>query len=154
MAGEWVIRELADEVGVSPKTVRTWVAAQGWRRGSRQWVLDDDQAGLVREHFAETARLRAPAERAECGVEGCERPRVGRQDVCRIHYRRRARTGSTERSARGARQLEKTHCPAGHEYTPENTYRFPSDNRARRRCRACRIARSTAWKQRAAASNR
>ena len=154
MAGEWVIRELADEAGMSPKTVRTWVAAQGWQRRSRRWVLDDDQARLVRDHFAETVRLRGAGERAECGVEGCERECVGRQDVCRMHYRRRARTGRTERSTGGARQLEKTHCPAGHEYTPENTYRFPSDNQARRRCRACRIARSTAWKRRAAARDR
>lgn len=154
MAGEWVIRELADEVGVSPKSVRTWAAAQGWQRLSRRWVLDDEQARLVRAHFAETARLRAPTEPAECGVEGCERPRVGRQDVCRMHYRRRARTGRTERSTGGARQLEKTHCPAGHPYSEENTYRFASDNQGRRRCRACRIARSTAWKQRPAARDR
>lgn len=28
-----------------------------------------------------------------------------------------------------------THCPQGHEYTPENTYRYPD---GRRRCIACR----------------
>lgn len=32
----------------------------------------------------------------------------------------------------------KTHCPQGHEYTPENTY-FRS-NRNQRDCRACRLA--------------
>lgn len=30
---------------------------------------------------------------------------------------------------------EKTHCPRGHEYTPENTYRRPGENV--RNCRAC-----------------
>lgn len=153
MAGEWVIRELADEAGVSPKTVRKWVAAQGWGQSSYRWMLDDVQAQLVREHFEERARRRA-AGPGECSVEGCERSRVGRQDVCKLHYQRRARTGRTEKSTGGARQLAKTHCPAGHEYSPENTYCFPSDHQARRRCRTCRIAQSTAWKQRAAARDR
>ena len=30
---------------------------------------------------------------------------------------------------------KKTHCPHGHEYTTQNTYRFPSGRRA---CRTCR----------------
>jgi hypothetical protein len=33
----------------------------------------------------------------------------------------------------------KTHCPAGHEYTPENTYRAPGSGK--RYCLACRAAR-------------
>lgn len=28
-----------------------------------------------------------------------------------------------------------THCPQGHEYTPENTYQYPQGNRACRECR-------------------
>jgi hypothetical protein len=32
-------------------------------------------------------------------------------------------------------QLTKTHCPAGHEYTPENIYRRPSTEH--RECREC-----------------
>jgi len=35
-----------------------------------------------------------------------------------------------------AENAAKTHCPQGHEYTPENTYRIPSDP-TRRYCRAC-----------------
>jgi hypothetical protein len=34
------------------------------------------------------------------------------------------------------RNASKTHCPQGHEYTPENTYRVPSRPRGRI-CRAC-----------------
>lgn|SRR5690606_5793950 len=33
-----------------------------------------------------------------------------------------------------ARNAAKTHCPQGHEYTPENTYRYAD---GRRKCRAC-----------------
>jgi hypothetical protein len=36
-------------------------------------------------------------------------------------------------------QLNKTHCPRGHEYTPENTYTSPGRGRERR-CRECGTA--------------
>ena len=35
----------------------------------------------------------------------------------------------------------KTHCPAGHEYTAENTIRVPMPGQVARRCRACFNAR-------------
>ena len=36
----------------------------------------------------------------------------------------------------------KTHCPQGHEYTPENTYAYGSPrNGQRRECRTCTLAR-------------
>jgi hypothetical protein len=37
--------------------------------------------------------------------------------------------------ANGARNRAKTHCPSGHEYSPENTY---IGHAGSRRCRACR----------------
>lgn len=40
----------------------------------------------------------------------------------------------------------KTHCPHGHEYTPENTYLGRTGGR---RCRACGVARTTAKKKEA-----
>lgn len=50
----------------------------------------------------------------------------------------RKNNSSHERSNGGrlaaARQRAKTHCPQGHEYTPENTY---YDRRGRRYCREC-----------------
>ncbi|KZM34562.1 hypothetical protein [Oerskovia enterophila] len=144
MARSWTIRELAREAGVSRKSVWAWVAEQGWERPtSGPWILDAEQARLVLERFEQTAPLRTPREPVACGVDDCERTRAGTQDVCKMHYQRRARTGSTDRSSGGDWQTAKTHCPAGHEYTPENTYRFPSDAGTRRRCRTCRIAQSS-----------
>lgn len=41
-----------------------------------------------------------------------------------------------------AQNAKKTHCPAGHEYTPENTYHFKrSETRVGRNCLACERAR-------------
>ena len=56
---------------------------------------------------------------------------------------------SQENSLRGetaaARHASATHCPQGHEYTPENTY---SSKRGERDCRDCRRVRSTEWARR------
>lgn len=45
-----------------------------------------------------------------------------------------------------ARQVAATHCPRGHKYSPENTYRRP-DGSNKRDCLTCRRT----WRQRAAA---
>ena len=45
----------------------------------------------------------------------------------------------------GAKQRSKTHCIHGHEYTPENTYLDP---RNERQCRACGRARTAAYLRR------
>jgi hypothetical protein len=43
---------------------------------------------------------------------------------------------------------DKTHCPNGHEYTPENTLRWAAD-KGRRRCRICETTRAKArWNER------
>lgn len=42
----------------------------------------------------------------------------------------------------------KTHCSAGHEFSPENTYVSPTGSRT---CRACNVVRSTAYRERRAA---
>lgn len=40
---------------------------------------------------------------------------------------------------------QRTHCPQGHEYTPENTYRHPKIGV--RMCRKCRVAKASAWRK-------
>lgn len=45
-------------------------------------------------------------------------------------------------------RAQKTHCPQGHEYTPDNTY----VNGGRRTCRECALRRSRAQKARRAAA--
>ncbi len=45
----------------------------------------------------------------------------------------------------GSNNAKKTHCLQGHEYTEENTYRFPQGNRY---CRQCRSAARTRWVER------
>lgn len=40
------------------------------------------------------------------------------------------------------RNSQKTHCPSGHEYTPENTYYVTKPNGSKpRSCKACRAIR-------------
>jgi hypothetical protein len=47
----------------------------------------------------------------------------------------------------------KTRCPAGHEYTPENTYvKRRASGSARRECRTCRTEKLRGWRERARAS--
>lgn len=46
------------------------------------------------------------------------------------------RTGRVTGEGRGARQRERTHCPKGHEYTPENTYIAATTGH--RDCKICR----------------
>ena len=50
---------------------------------------------------------------------------------------------NVRRGDSGCNHRNKTHCPSGHEYTPENIYRLPSRPRERR-CRTCRALKS--WK--------
>lgn len=127
--------QLADELGVSASIVRRWLREQVDRAGeSGPWLIDGDLAGRARAHFAATSAKRA-AHPAACKVDGCDRLAVGR-GMCRMHYNRWDRHGSTDRLDGADHQRAKTHCPHGHEYTEENTIVYPSDGR--RRCRACR----------------
>ncbi|TWH05093.1 HNH endonuclease [Rhodococcus rhodochrous J45] len=60
--------------------------------------------------------------------------------LANIEYATRVINVSDKRTHGTQHQLAVTHCPAGHEYSPENTYR----HRNKRHCRACKRARSLA----------
>lgn len=48
-------------------------------------------------------------------------------------------------------QAAKTHCPQGHEYTEDNTYRYArKDGTSERHCKACRTAHKRAYRARRA----
>ena len=49
-----------------------------------------------------------------------------------------------ENVRRGAGHGKETHCPAGHEYTPENTYQYTYGGGPHRYCKACQIIRNAA----------
>lgn len=45
-------RELAEELGVSDRTIRQWLRKQGWQSMPyARWHLTPEQARRVREHF-------------------------------------------------------------------------------------------------------
>jgi len=58
------VRELADELGVSPKTVRGWMRRQGWRslvEFGQPWILSPEQETHLRERFGGVGELSEPA---------------------------------------------------------------------------------------------
>lgn len=45
--------ELAQELGISARSVRQWLREQGWQNiPYTRWRLSPDEAGQVRKHFA------------------------------------------------------------------------------------------------------
>ncbi|ABF57479.1 gp25 [Corynebacterium phage P1201] len=64
----------------------------------------------------------------------------GKTRTCRMCERRRDREGYVRAKAKGAHPNTlnglKTHCPQGHEYTPENTSQGSKD-RKHRKCKTC-----------------
>jgi len=113
--------EIAREFGVSATVVRRWLRTDTTQPGDR-WLLDDHTAA------------RRSAARAQCTTDRCTLAVAGR-GLCRKHYNRWHRSGSTDGLERGAHQKAKTHCPAGHPYDEENSAIFAD---RRRRCRTCR----------------
>ena len=126
---------LASELGITPTGVRAWLKRHGHTKDADgRYRIDPVTAAEMRAYFA--ARQAPPPSRP-CNVAGCERARKSRNlELCALHYQRMLRRGSLEPGRPGENQRIKTHCPQGHPYTPENTYKFAD---GRRRCRRCRI---------------
>jgi hypothetical protein len=132
--------QLAAEFGVTRHAVNKVLrATYGPAEGARR-LLDEQQVAEVRAHFAAVAARRAAREQRTCVVEGCARPGTGEHGWCKSHRERWRRAGTFEAGRPGANQLAKTHCPHGHEYSPENTFSYPSEP-GRRRCFTCRYGR-------------
>lgn len=70
------------------------------------------------------------------GMEGCHRNDVGSDNRVE-NLRWDTRSANALDSVRNGTQhmARRTHCPRGHEYTPENTYVYPTNNRACQECR-------------------
>lgn len=52
MADTVTPRELAKELGLSPRTIRGWLRDQGWQsQPYARWQLTVEQADVVRTHF-------------------------------------------------------------------------------------------------------
>ena len=91
--------------------------------------------------------LVAPADRTHCPrgheytPENTYRSRRGKGRVCRTCDREWQQAARVQEAAAEGRLLlpppgDRTHCPQGHEYTPENTYIQPSGSRYCRKCHA------------------
>ncbi|WP_264032377.1 hypothetical protein [Cellulosimicrobium sp. SH8] len=133
--------QLAAEFGVTRHAVNNFLRATYGPAEGAQRLLDEQQVAEVRAHFVTVAARRAAArEPRTCVVEGCERPGIGERGWCKTHRERWRRRGALEVGRPGANQLAKTHCPHGHECSPENTLVFPSEP-GHRRCFTCRYGR-------------
>lgn len=70
------------------------------------------------------------------GAEGChwnDNPADNRLENLRWDTRSANQLDSVRNGSH--HMANRTHCPKGHEYTPENTYRYPGGNRACNECR-------------------
>ncbi|MFC8732197.1 hypothetical protein ACFT5B_07045 [Luteimicrobium sp. NPDC057192] len=134
----WTSRQLANELGADRRRITKIAQRRRWRRHEGEWLFTDEQADEIRRTIRSYDE-HVPMTGTPCRVEGCDQT-ARFKGMCNTHYRRVSRHGSTEKRDGSDWQRAKTHCPNGHEYTPENTYRFAD---GRRRCRACRLERAS-----------
>lgn len=82
-----------------------------------------------------------------CKNRACVNP-VHLEPVTHLENIRRADSPSEGLKKVWARKhAERTHCPNGHEFTEENTLRYPG----KRMCRKCNTDKARAWRERKAA---
>ena len=135
METDWTTpRALAADLRITRQGVQAWLRRHGRTPDADGfWRIDAATEAELRAHFADRV---VPPPPGPCEVEGCDRPRMSRRaTVCALHHERMRTNGSYERRLPGENQRAKTHCPAGHPYTPENTVVFAD---GRRRCLTCR----------------
>jgi len=70
-----------------------------------------------------------------CSNKRCMNPDHLEAVTSSVNNKRAFERGERARTAPNNANVAKTHCPQGHEYSPENTYVYPS--RSARRCKTC-----------------
>jgi hypothetical protein len=116
-----------------------WLKATD-RHGYGRFSLGGRKGGMVFAHRVSYELAFGPIpegmEVDHVRAEGCENHHCVAPD----HLEAVTHAENMRRGRGGERQLARTHCPQGHEYTDANTYRY----RGRRACRACAKARREA----------
>lgn len=83
--------------------------------------------------------------------EGFEIDHVCRNTRCcnpdKAHLEAVTHTENVKRGTAGLFWSQRTHCKNGHEFTPENIYRPPSNHHNARYCRACMNIASAKWRE-------
>ncbi len=89
-----------------------------------------------------------------CRVRHCVNPSHLEPVTRSENLRRGILHGPADGGGAAAHQRAKTHCPRGHEYTPENTYIQAGPVGPKRSCQTCRRAQTAKFNAAAAAARR
>lgn len=131
-----------------------------WRGQRRCRACGRLRQAAFRQAHPSTPRPRKPAPRGvNPNAHKTHCPKGHPYDEANTYWRKRSSGGRACRACKrdwqrehagaaptgmGGHQRAKTHCPQGHEYTPENTYTYPKGGRS---CRACRRDNLRRWKE-------